>query len=381
MQIHSMARGVRATIVLLSAAGTLVAATIASASPVSAAANLAVQGQLQAFPVSGSYTIAQLFSGSGGQLWFATTHSQLGEITPSGQATLTTTVLPHGAVPAVIAGAGPEGVWSYANDETSTTSVGPCAITLVTPTGVIEPVTLPSVAAPSACGGAATDASGNLWVSLGDPCAGMYTCGRRVSFVAEITPSRAVTLLPPARPGVRTGPVTLGTDGAIYAIGGTNDETMGRYTSSSVTTGIQIPGNDLIALLPSSGGTFWVADPKLCIGQPTAICLRIDRFAPGASTPGGSFIFPVAVSLGGPHQLAADFAGALWEAGGERSDPDRFFRMNTDGSIDRSTAFPAPGGSTLHADGTLAVSISGVLWASASTASGHEYLIRFAPTP
>jgi hypothetical protein len=379
MQLHSMARGVRATIVLLSAAGTLVAATVASASPAFAASNAAVQGQMQPFAVSGNFRIAQLFSGSDGQLWFATTHSQLGEITSSGQATLTTTVLPHGAVQAVIAGAGPEGVWSYGNDDTATFSAGACVITLVTPGGLIEPITLPSVAAPSTCGGAATDASGNLWVSLGDPC-GAYSCDRRVSFVAEITPSREVTLLPPARPGVRTGPVTLGGDGAIYAIGGTNDETMGRYTSSTVTTGIQIPGNDLIALLPSSGGTFWVADPKLCIGQPTAICLRIDRFAPGASS-SGSFIFPVAVSLGGAHQLGADSAGSLWEAGGERSDPDRFFRMNTDGTIDRSTAFPAPGGSTLHADGTLAVSVGDVLWASASTSSGHEYLIRFAPTP
>jgi hypothetical protein len=78
---------------------------------------------------------------------------------------------------------------------------------------------------------------------------------------------------------------------------------------------------------------------------------------------------------------AAGAAGSLWEAGGERSDPDRFFRMNTDGTIDRSTAFPAPGGSTLHADGTLAVSIDGALWASATTSSGNEYLVRFVPSP
>ncbi len=379
MQIHSLARGVRATTILVSAAGILVAATIASASPVAAASNVAVQGRLQTFAVSGSFKIAQMFSGSDGQLWFATTHSQLGTITPSGQATLTTTTLPHGTTPAVIAGAGPEGVWSYANDDTSTFSAGACAVTLVTPSGVVEPITLPSIAAPSTCGGAAADTSGNLWVSLGNPC-GDYSCGRRVSFVAEITPSRVVTIFPPARPGVRTGPVTLGNDGAIYAIGGTNDETMGRYTSSSVTTGIQIPGNDLIALLPSSGGTFWVADPKLCIGQPTAICLRIDRFTPG-STSASSFIFPVAVSLGGAHQLGVDAAGSLWEAGAERSDPDRFFRMDATGTIDRSAAFPTVGGATLHADGTLVVGNDGALWASAQTPSGHEYLVRFVPTP
>jgi hypothetical protein len=379
MQVKTMSRGVRTGLICLSAAGTLIAATVASASPVFASSNAAVQGKLQAFAVSGSYQIAQLFSGSDGQLWFATTHSRLGEISSTGQATLTATTLPHGAIPAVIAGAGPEGVWSYGNEDTSSFSAGACAITLVTSGGVVEPVMLPSIAAPSGCGGAAADAGGNLWVSLGDPC-GAFSCGRRVSFVAEITPGRVVTLFPPVRPGVRTGPVTLGTDGAIWTIGGTNDETMGRYTTSGVTTGIQIPGDDLMALLPSSGGSFWVAKPILCIGQPTSICLRIERFAPGATTANG-YIFPVAVNLGGAHQLGVDSTGSLWEAGGERSEPDRFFRMNADGTIDRSAAFPVGGGSTLHADGTLAVNADGAMWASARTASGHEYLVRFVPTP
>ena len=380
MQVKSMSRGLRSALVCLSAAGTLLAATVASASPVFASSNAAVQGRLQAFAVSGSYQIAQLFSGSDGQLWFATTHSQLGEISAGGQATLTTTTLPHGAVPAVIAGAGSEGVWSYGNEDTSTFSAGACAITLVTPGGVVEPVTLPSIAAPSGCGGAAADASGDLWVSLGNPC-GSFSCGRRVSFVAEITPSRVVTLFPPVRAGARTGPVTLATDGAIWTIGGSVEETIGRYTPAGVTTDIAVPDtSDLIALLPSSGGMFWVAKPVLCIGQPTAICLRIDRFMPGATT-ASAFIFPVAVNLGGAHQLGADSTGALWEAGGERSEPDRFFRMTPDGTIDRSTAFPTGGGSTLHADGTLAVNADGSLWASARTASGHEYLIRFVPAP
>ncbi|HEY6468921.1 MAG TPA: hypothetical protein VI434_04070 [Candidatus Dormibacteraeota bacterium] len=187
--------------------------------------------------------------------------------------------------------------------------------------------------------------------------------------------------LPAGRPGVRTGPVTLGNDGAIYAIGGTNDETMGRYTSSGVTTGIQIPGNNLIALLPSSGGTFWVAEPKLCIGQPTDISLRINRFAPDVTDTSGGFMFPVAISLGAAHQLGVDATSSLWEAGAERSDPDRFFRMDATGTIDRSAAFPTVGGATLHTDGTLVVSNDGALWASAQTPSSHEYLIRFVPSP
>ena len=89
----------------------------------------------------------------------------------------------------------------------------------------------------------------------------------------------------------------------------------------------------------------------------------------------------VAVNLGGAHQLGVDAAGSLWEAGAERSDPDRFFRMEATGTIDRSAAFPTVGGSTLHTDGTLIVSNDGALWASAQTSSGHEYLVRFVPTP
>ena len=149
-----------------------------------------------------------------------------------------------------------------------------------------------------------------------------------------------VTLFPPVRSGARTGPVTLGTDGAIWTIGGTVQETMGRYATSGVTTGIPVPANDLIALLPSSGGTFWVAKPVLCIGQPTAICLRIDRFLPGATT-ATPYIFPVAVNLGGAHQLGVDSTGSLWEAGGERSQPDRFFRMRADGTTGARHSPPA----------------------------------------
>ncbi|MFI5287476.1 MAG: hypothetical protein ACHQ4F_14295 [Candidatus Dormibacteria bacterium] len=380
MQGKSMHIRLRVTVAGVSAIGTLITAATAGSQTALASSNAAIQGGLQAFAVSGTYHFQQLFSGADGQLWFVTANSQLGKISSTGQAALTTVVLPHGGVPAVVAGAGSAGVWSYANDVTSTFSAGACTVTLVTPGGVVEPVTLPAIAAPSYCGGAAADAGGNLWVSLANPC-GAFTCGRRVSFVAEISPSRVVTLLPPVRPGAHAGPVTLGNDGAIWTLGGDPLMTMGRYTTTGSTTGIQIPiGGALVRLLPSSGGMFWGARPVLCIGQTSLFCLRIDRFSPGAAT-ANFFIFPVGINLSGSYQLAVDSAGLLWQAGGERSEPDRFFRMNADGTIDRSSAFPTPGGSALHSDGTLAVAMNGALWTSAQTTAGHEYLVEFVPTP
>ena len=327
MQVKSASKRVRAAIFCLTAAGTLVSATVAGATPALAASNAAIHGQLQAFPVSGSYQIQQLFSGADGQLWFVTTGSQLGQISASGQATLTGVVLPHGSSLAFIGGAGPEGVWSFGNGGSS----GACVITLVTPSGVIEPVTLPSIAAPSGCGGAAADTAGNLWVSLGNPC-GSFTCGRRVAFVAEIAPSRVVTLFPPVRPGAHVGPVALGNDNAIWVLGGNPLMTMGRYTTSGATTGIQIPiGGELVALLPSSGGMFWGAKEIFCSGQIPPFCYRIDRFSPG-TTSASFFIFPVGINLSRNHQLGVDSAGSLWQAGAERNGPDRFFRMNTSGN-------------------------------------------------
>jgi streptogramin lyase len=379
MQVKPISSRLRGGTVCASVALTITATTVAGTTPVFAASDAAITGQLQAFAVPGSSQIQQLFAGADGQLWFATTGSRLGKISSTGQATLTGSVLPHGSVPAVIAGAGSEGVWSFGNDDTAIFATGACAIALITPGGVVEPVTLPSIAAPSSCGGGAADAAGNLWVSLGNPC-GSFTCGRRVAFVAEITPSRMVTLFPPVRPGAHAGPVTLGNDGAIWVLGGNPVMTMGRYTPTSSTLGIQVPlGGDLRQLLPSSSGMFWGARPILCIGQTTEFCLRVDRFSPGAGT-APFFVFPVGINLSRNDQLGVDSAGALWEAGAERTEPDRFFRMNTTGTIDRTAAFPTPAGLTLHDDGTLAVTAGGSLWTSAQSTSGGEYLVRFLPT-
>jgi streptogramin lyase len=377
MRTHSLSSRTRAMVCAAATAVASVSAVTGGSLTATAQTNAAIQGSLSVFAVSGTFHMQQLSVGSDGKLWFVTKQSQLGAISSSGQATLTGVVLPHGNVPAVVAGAGSEGVWSYGNDDTATYSRGTCVLTLVTPDNVIHPVTLPSVAAQSYCGGAAADTSGNLWVSLSDQC-GSRTCGQRVSFVAEVTPGLAVTLLPPPAPGVKSGPVTLASDGAVWALGGYRHQQLGRYTASGSSTEIQIPTGVLTGLLARPDGTFWGWAPILCIGQASQFCLRISLFSAGG-TSSAVFIYPVGINLNGPDQLALGSGGSLWEAGAERGGPTRFFRLNGDGTIDRSAAFPTAGGSALHADGTLAVTASGAIWSSAQTSSGAEYLVRFQP--
>ncbi len=377
MRTHSMSGRSRALVFGMAGAVASVSAVTGGSLTAAAQTNTSILGSLSVIAVPGSFHIEQLSTGSDGKLWFVTPQSQLGAVSPSGQATLTGVVLPHGNVPAVIAGAGPEGVWSYGNNDTVTYSRGTCVLALVTPNDVVHPITLPSVAAQSYCGGAATDTSGNLWVSLSDQC-GNGTCGQRVSFVVEVTPAGAVTLLPPPGPGKRSGPVTLASDGAIWALGGYPSQLLGRYTASGSSTGIQVPTGALTGLLARPDGTFWGWKPIFCSGQTPPFCLRVTQFSPGG-TSRLVFIFPVGISVSGADQLAAGAGGSLWEAGAERTGPARFFRMNGDGTIDRSAAFPTVGGSVLHDDGTLALIGTGAVWSSAGTSSGAEYLVRFQP--
>ncbi len=377
MRTHSMSGRSRASILGIAGLVASVSAVTGGGLTAAAASNASIQGSISAVAVPGGVHIEQLSAGSDGKLWFVTPQSQLGAISASGQATLTGVVLPHGNVPAVIAGAGPEGVWSYGNNDTATFSRGVCVLTLVTPDDTVHPVTLPSVAAQSFCGGAAVDTSGNLWASLSDQC-GTGTCGQRVSFVVKVTPAGAVTLLPPPGPGKRSGPVTLASDGAIWALGGYPSQVLGRYTASGATTGIEVPPGALTGLLARPDGTFWGWKVIFCSGQNPPFCLRVSQFSAGG-TSRLVFIFPVGISLSSADQLAVDAGGALWEAGAERSGPSRFFRMNGDGTVDRSAAFPTAGGSMLHDDGTLALTGAGTMWSSAETGSGAEYVVRFQP--
>jgi hypothetical protein len=377
MRLRVLSNRSRVAVCITAAVLTAGSALAGTSLTAAAQANSGVQGSFSVFAVPGTIHFRQLTVGSDGRLWFVTPQSQLGTISSGGQATLTGVVLPHGDVPAVIAGAGSEGVWSYGQDDTGIYSTGTCTLDLVTSDDVVHSVTLPAVATPSECGGAAVDESGNLWVTLSDLC-GSYTCGRRVSFVAEVTPQLVVRLDPPARPGARPGPVALASDGAIWALGGYRYQQLGQYTSSGSSTGIQIPTAELTGMLARPDGSFWGWRPVLCIGQNPEFCLRVSRFSAGATT-GSSYLYPVGINLNGPQQLAVGGDGSLWLAGRERSDPARFFQMTTNGSINRSAAFPTVGGAALVDDGTLARTTSGAMWSSAHLSSGAEYLVRFDP--
>lgn len=373
MRTHSLSSRTRAIACGAAAAVASVSAVTGGSLTAAAQANAAIPGSLSVFAVSGTFHFQQLSVGSDGKLWFVTPQSQLGTISTTGQAALTGVVLPHGNIPAVVAGAGPEGVWSFGDNNATAT----CVLALVTPDKVVHTVTLPSVAAQGYCGGAAADRSGNLWVSLSDQC-GSLTCGHRVSFVVEITPALVVTLFPPPGPGKRSGPVTLASDGAIWALGGYPSQLLGRYTPSGSSIGITIPTGALTGLLARPDGTFWGRATIFCSGAVPPFCLRVTLFSPGGSTR-LVFIFPVGINLSGPDQLGVGSDGSLWRAGRERTQPDRFFRMNGNGTIDRSAAFPTEGGAPLSDDGTLALTATGPIWSSARTSSGAEYLVRFQP--
>src|ERR1039457_3879623 len=141
MRMHSLSSRSRA--VACGTAAVLASVSAVAGSSVTAAAhtNAGVQGSLSVFAVPGTFGIQQLSTGSDGKLWFVTPQSQLGTISTSGQAALTGVVLPHGNVSAVIAGAGPEGVWSYGQNDTAIYSKGSCVLDLVTSDNVVHPVT------------------------------------------------------------------------------------------------------------------------------------------------------------------------------------------------------------------------------------------------
>jgi hypothetical protein len=80
------------------------------------------------------------------------------------------------------------------------------------------------------------------------------------------------------------------------------------------------------------------------------------------------------------NQLAEAPDGSLWIAGFENPGVNRFYRMDASETIDRSAAFPAgSGGSQLTADGPVAVTTDGVVWAVADGGS-TTYVLRFAPS-
>ena len=335
-----------------------------------------VSGTLSAIPVNGSFQIHQLFASTDGKLWFVTPQSQLGEVSPTGQATFTSVTLPHGEFVAQIVAAGPEGVWSYGNTNVYPRTADSCVLGLVTPDGVLHNIALPAgpIRNASLCGGAAADRSGNLWLSLdlyacyADPC--------KVAVVAEITPAGTITMFAPNLAGARPGAVALGTDGGIWVFEGVREESLVRYTTSGVSKAFPTRPA-LSSLYARPDGTFWGGfnvSFDLIDGATGS-----DEFRRAFPVAPSKLLLPSLVTFG----TAVDANGLLWKAGQmgrAGTGANRLFCLNPNATIDRTVTLPpAADGSALLANGAVAVTSTGVIWAAALSGTDADYLIRFQP--
>ena len=335
-----------------------------------------MSGTLTAIPVSGSFQIHQLFAGTDGKLWFVTPQSQLGEVSPTGRATLTSVTLPHGEFVAQIVAAGPEGVWSFGNTNVYPRTADSCVVGLVTPDGVLHNIALPAgpIRNASLCGGAATDRSGNLWLSLSSYAC--YTDPCKVAVVAEITPAGAITMFAPYRPGARPSSMALGTDGAMWVLEGVRQEALVRYTNAGISTSVPtLPA--LGSLYSRPDGTFWAGfnvSFDLINGA-----TGTEEFSRAFPVSPSNLLLPSFVTFG----TALDANGSLWKSGRmgrPGTGANRLFRLNVNATIDRTITFPrAQDGSALLANGTVAVASTGVIWAAALSGTDADYLIRFQP--
>ncbi len=372
------AKGMRGRVVGVGAASGAVVASMTAAGGVSALAATTgtIPGTLTAIAVNGAYQINQLFAGSGGQMWFVTPESQLGEISASGQTMLTGITLPHGASPAVIAAAGPEGVWTYSNTYRNQSGDAACYIGLVTPDGTLHDMALPAgpVRNQSTCGGAAADESGDLWISL--ESYSCYTDPCRVGVIAEMTPTGKVTTFAPYRPGARPSAMALGSNGAMLILEGFRDQAMVSYTSAGEVSSVGINARPWASgLVGLPDGMFWV--------QIKSVFLLYDSVT--GTFPGGRVLADYTRVYAQTRQTGVDANGAVWQAG-QMGRPgtgvSRFFRLDTGLTIARTRAFPtAEDGSQLLASGALVVSSTGVVWAGAISGSGATYLVRFQALP
>jgi hypothetical protein len=336
-----------------------------------------VGGTLSAIPVNGTFQIHQLFAGTDGKLWFVTPQSQLGAVSTTGRATLTSVTLPHGEFVAQIVAAGPEGVWSYGNTNVDPRTADSCVVGLVTPGGVLHDIALPAgpVRTASLCGGAAADRSGNLWLSL-DSFA-CYTDPCKVAVIAEIAPVGTITLFAPHRPGARPGAMALGSDGAIWVFEGAREESLVRCTNAGIATSLPtLPA--LGSLYARPDGSFWATfnvSFDLIDGA-----TGTEKFRRAFSVFPSRALLPSLVTFG----TAVDANGLLWKSG-QMGRPgtgaNRLFSLNVNATIDRTVTFPrAQDGSALLANGTVAVTSTGVIWAVALSGADADYLIRFQPS-
>ncbi|MGA9112466.1 MAG: hypothetical protein WB802_01525 [Candidatus Dormiibacterota bacterium] len=364
---------------LAGAALIAVLGSAAGAGMVWAASDGSMPGEITVTPIPPGETPIQLLAGTDGSLWFVTASSQLGEVNPAGQASLTGVTLPKGTMPATLAAAGAQGVWVYASTLDYTDGVFACTVTLVRPDGSVFDPTLPTGAVGHYCDGATGDAGGNLWISLREPSGS--GCGCRVGLVAEITPTGAAALWRPVSSGAFPSQMTLGSDGAVWVLEGQRDAFVGRYSASGPPTGFASPTpQKWTGIWGRPDGSLWVAreiyDCSNSCETATVAVPGVSQSAPHifpVSTAGSQYLVPE------QDQLAVAPDGGLWIAGRENAGVTRFFRMNGSGGIDRSHVLPTgAGGSALEAAGPIAVTTGGTAW-SVVEGGGDAYLARFAP--
>ncbi len=379
----SLSRCRRAVVPLLGTAA-VVSGLVVQPSAASASTDAALHGALAVFPIPSGATPVQLFTGSDGRTWFVTAQSHLGEIRGAGNATLTGVTLPQGndfgtTTPAVIAAAGPEGVWSYAATVGGSQGPNGCVITLVKSGGGMMQPRLPSSLSDFSCTGAAADRSGNLWISM---VSGKFysQCKCRVARVVEVTTNGNVSLYAPIRPGGQGLSVALGSDGAIWVLEGYDNQQLARYSASGASTPFSLASCcTWDSLLARPDGSFWLLREVLCVGLNQPFCLRVEWAVPGG-TSSGRYIFPVSDPSGGSFRYRTAVApdGSLWEAGRQSTGPTRLFRLDGNGQIDRSAGITSPAGTALQATGPITVTPAGTVWAVAAT--GHSaFLVRYRP--
>ncbi len=377
-------RGRRDACLSLAATAVAVSSFVAGTAGATASTNAAIHGALASFAIPHQMAPVQLFAGTDGRVWFVTAGSQLGEVRGEGMATLTGVTLPSGSdfgnpTPATIAAAGPEGVWAYAATEGAPhAAVDSCSVALVQPGGQVMEPRLPASLSDFACTSAAADPSGSLWAGL---VSGKFLsgCHCRVAIVAQVTTSGQVTLYPPVRAGARPQAVALGADGAIRALEGYDIESIGRYTAGAPPTGMSLPFGGWTDLLARPDGSYWLLRELFCSGLNQPFCPAVSLLSASGSV-SNRHIYPVSVPGGGPLNVrtAVGPDGGLWMAGRQSTGPNRLFRMDANGQIDRSAGLVAPGGAPLQATGPITVTPAGTVWAAAAAGSS-SYLVRYRP--
>jgi hypothetical protein len=343
-----------------SAAMSIAVISIGFATPLGArgATNGPITGGFTVTPISPGAVPTQLVTGTNGSVWFLTAHSQLGTVSPSGQATLTGVTFPSGAT---LVSAGPEGEWAFIDE--GPFGSGPCSVALAEPDDHLLERT-PGHPANAFCSGGARDNAGNLWVSLRS---------QGSNGMAEITPSGVITVIH----AVVIGSVALGSDGAIWTF--VRGFQFGRFVAGEAPTFSDvfargtppITGSSALGLrydesqlLPRPDGTFWLSNYQAAV----------------LSSPGDWYVRFQFGSEATESAVTSD--GALWNVGvGPGETTERVQRLDAWGVIDRSAAVPVSprNGTPLNATGPLTALPDGSLLFVATDGSAN-FIVHYVPT-